>query len=419
MPESALYAIDAELACLGAALTDGQAAKAVAELAPTDWSIDRHQETAAAVRRLILRGEPVDRLSVYLETRTVPKDLAPTASWLVGLEEAMPSAANVRAYVERLRDAAVRRKLRDACLRVAEQAAKSNGTTAQQLCGDLREDITAIEPGDSPFRPDRIPVYTGPEWGEELRCAPPRQGFAVEIPGFSLFSGLVSGDLIVVAGRPGIGKSTLGAQLCVEACLRGKLRTWVVSTEMTRRQWGRWMVAVVAGVTTGALPVPLSEDIVQAWHKAPISITDRGTISIAEIQRLAEKQAGLRLIVVDHIGRIAGGRRDSRALEVGDVARGLKAMAKDLECTVVALCQLNRRVEGAEEKRPRLDDLRDSGEVEQEADAVVFLWTDARDFRQARLACYATVAKNRHGPLGEVRTIFDKAHRQIVAGVIV
>ncbi len=119
------------------------------------------------------------------------------------------------------------------------------------------------------------------------------------------------------------------------------------------------------------------------------------------------------------IGKVIGVRRDSRVLEVGDVARGLKALAKDLQCTVLALCQLNRRVEGSDEKEPRLDDLRESGEIEQEADSVLFLWTPERDVTQAKLPGFLSVKKNRHGPLARIQTVFDKAGRQIVAGVLV
>lgn len=258
----------------------------------------------------------------------------------------------------------------------------------------------------------KIPVIEGPQWADELRDATPRHGVTVPVPGLSALGALVPGDLVVLAGRPGAGKSTLAAQLCVEACLEQAVPTYIVSTEMTRQQWGLWMAACLSKCSTSQLARPMPEQILGLFRRAPIAVSDRGTIAIRDIRALAEGRLGLKLLVVDHIGRVTGGRRDSRVLEVGDVARGLKAIAKDLACTVVALCQLNRRVEGAEDKRPRLDDLRESGEIEQEADAVVFLWTAERDVTVSPLKMSATVAKFRHGELSESVVMFDKRRRR-------
>ena len=179
------------------------------------------------------------------------------------------------------------------------------------------------------------------------------------------------------------------------------------------------MASVVSGMTTAALPHPLPVPILAWWRTSPISIIDAGQVAASDIRTIAQGRLGVKLIIVDHLGRIGGPHRESRVLEVGHVARALKSLAKDLQCTVVTLCQLNRRVEGADEKEPRLDDLRESGEIEQEADSVLFLWTDEKDRGQAKMPGYVTVAKNRHGPTGKVRTVFDKAGRQIVSGVLV
>jgi replicative DNA helicase len=125
--------------------------------------------------------------------------------------------------------------------------------------------------------------------------------------------------------------------------------------------------------------------------------------------RAARATHGIRLAVVDHIGKVTGGRKESRTLEVGDVARGLKAVAKDLRIPVLALCQLNRAVEGRNVKRPVLADLRESGEIEQEADAVAFLWTaEENAHRLAEVPMVLTLAKNRHGAPGEAKLAFDR-----------
>ena len=260
----------------------------------------------------------------------------------------------------------------------------------------------------------RHAIIEGHQWAEEIRETPARSGVAVPIPGFSLIDGLVPGDLVILAGRPGMGKSTMACQLAVEACLRRHVPTWIVSTEMTRRQWGEWMAAVIANCGTASLPRPLPDDVLAWFRQAPIGVTDSGLISIQDLRRLAEGRLGVKLIIVDHITRLVGGRKETRVLEVGDVARGLKALAKDLSCTVVALCQLSRRVEGDDSRRPRLSDLRESGELEQEADSVIFLWTPEREIHKARLPMMVTVEKNRHGPIGYVPALFDKPLRKFV-----
>jgi replicative DNA helicase len=114
------------------------------------------------------------------------------------------------------------------------------------------------------------------------------------------------------------------------------------------------------------------------------------------------------------VGKVAGGRKETRALEVGDVARGLKAIAKDLRIPVLAICQLNRAVESRNVPRPQLSDLRESGEIEQEADAVLFLWTAEESRRRAQLPVTFTLAKNRHGPTGELTLTFDQPRLRFV-----
>jgi replicative DNA helicase len=208
-----------------------------------------------------------------------------------------------------------------------------------------------------------------------------------------------------------MGKSTYACQLSVEAGIRAKVPTLVVSAEMTRREWGAWMAAYLSKTTTESLTRPLREELRAQWLASPIAIADQGTVTIKQIRELSESRLGLKLLIVDHIGLVNATRKDNRVLEVGEVCRGLKAIAKDLDCTVLSLCQLNRRVEGSEDKQPRLDDLRESGEIEHSADSVWFLWTDERDLSRAELPMTLTLEKNRHGPVNHWDVMCDRAHR--------
>jgi hypothetical protein len=261
----------------------------------------------------------------------------------------------------------------------------------------------------------RIKIIEGEEWARELETAEPRKGEKLGMPGWELIDGLVPGDLVVIAGRPRMGKSTYACQLTARASLERKIPTLIISTEMSRLQWGWWTAAVASGVEAYALPKPLSRSHTQLFAESPLGICDVGTIKVDEIRSLAQGRLGLRLLIVDHIGRIQSRRRESRELEVGEVARELKAIARDLQCTVLALCQLNREIERREMSRPRLSDLRDSGQVEQEADAVFFLWSpdpppkDNRDY-----PVFFTLEKNRYGASREMKLTFQTQKRRFV-----
>ena len=264
----------------------------------------------------------------------------------------------------------------------------------------------------------RHQVIEGPEWAEQMRTYRDQSGTPVRrVPGFDLLGGLVPGRLLLLAGRPGAGKSTFACQLSVEACLKSDehVPTWVISTEMTLHEWGLWMAAYLNNSGTHSLPHPLPESLLQWWKISPIAITDSGTISIQDIRRMAEGRIGLKLLIVDHATRIVGGRKESRTLEVGDVARGLKSIAKDVKCTVLSLVQMNRRVEGADNARPRLSDLRDSGELESEADVVMFLWSKLKGEARytAKVDTVLTVEKNRHGKTGDIPLVFDRVGRKL------
>lgn len=261
-----------------------------------------------------------------------------------------------------------------------------------------------------------IEVMSASDWAEELRNAQPRRGTDTGLPGLDMVDGLVPGDLITFAGRPGIGKSTWATQLTAHAIQRD-IPTLVISSEMTRGQWGRWTAAVLAGEPARNLPRPLPDGLVQKIREAPLRITDVGTINVAEIRKIAEGTPGLKLVIVDHLTRIRpeNQRADRRDLEVGDIARGLKSMAKDLGLTSVVMCQLNRAIENRESRRPQLSDLRDSGVIEEESDAVFFLYSRAEIDKAANERTLSLVLeKFRHGPQRYMELLMLCAERKFV-----
>jgi replicative DNA helicase len=174
------------------------------------------------------------------------------------------------------------------------------------------------------------------------------------------------------------------------------------------------MVAIQTKTPMPQLIFPLDANAVEAFQRAPIALCDAGSVSLDSIKQAVEARPGLRLLIVDHLQRIISGRRDRRDLEVGEVARGLKSIAKDAKCTVVALCHMNRGIENPfmAERRPQKADVRDSGEIEQEADVLIFLHAKRADLTLHQMPCQLVIGKNRHGEEGDVPMIFDKPARR-------
>ena len=251
-------------------------------------------------------------------------------------------------------------------------------------------------------------ILNGAEWSKELETDQPRHGLDIQMPGLDVMGGVVSGDLLILAGRPGQGKSTYACQATAQAILN-EVSTLVISSEMSRSQWGRWVATVLSGGTYHELPRPMPHFIVNMFRGSAISVVDSGSISIDDIGKIASGIPGLRFLVVDHITRISASARkgDRRDLEVGEVCRGLKTIAKDMNLTCLALMQLNRSIESRESKRPRLADLRDSGVAEEEADGVAILYSplaiNKDDIVRPMVLAWE---KNRHGSLRNVKLNF-------------
>jgi replicative DNA helicase len=203
-----------------------------------------------------------------------------------------------------------------------------------------------------------------------------------------------------------MGKTSLACLVVADVCIKRKIPTIFFSTEMTRNDVGRWVAACLENSSVNALPRNLPESILSQLRASPIKLIDAGTVRVEDIETITKSAIGTRLVVIDHLTRIATPRRESRTLEVGEVARRLKGLAKDCQLTVLELCHLNR--EGNDNTQPTLRALRDSGEIEQEADAVIFSWTAEKNLlgRYLRLAIY--LAKNRQGANKQVIVNWDR-----------
>jgi hypothetical protein len=239
---------------------------------------------------------------------------------------------------------------------------------------ELRTVVASVAARQERVEPTRgARLYTIDEVVSEITTEAPRLGVKVDIPGIDEIGGLVPGEMIVVAGRPGMGKSTYATQMCVEAGARTGIPTLVATCEMTRKMWGAWMASHAGNYSLNQEETkPVPEKACTELVGKSIFLLDAG-VNIETIGKYARTIPGLGLIVVDHVGLVTPKKRDQRTLEVSDIVIGLHELAKDLDCTVLLLSQLNREIEKRESPRPKMSDLRECGEIEQTAAHILFL----------------------------------------------
>ena len=261
-----------------------------------------------------------------------------------------------------------------------------------------------------PVEAKSIDALDGKSWAERVRDSPPRAGVQTwALPAIDRMGGLVPRDLVILAGRPGMGKSTCAWNIVAECCVAPhgpRVPTVVFSTEMTADDVARWMASKLFETA-----VPHLED--HQWHRtlellaaAPVTMVDQGSLTIENVEEVVRSRPETRIVIIDHVQRMRTTGRENRNLELGHIAQRLKTLAKDTPCAVLLLSQMNRASDL--DGRPRLAALRDSGELEQEADGVIFLWSQADDPTANPLRVEFYLAKNRHGALVSVEYSFVK-----------
>jgi len=399
---------DLEVSVLGAMLQDdGAAATATATLRAEDFYRDTHQLIFRAAVRCLSRGLRPDLHTVGEELKQQGKLLEVGGEYLARLVDLTPTAANVAHHARIVREKAERRRIIQAAQEIGELGYRDAEPLDEYRAKAEASLFHALQNGQGSA------LLTPAELAATVDREAPARALTVGLPIWDAPRPLlVEGHLVVLAGRPNIGKTALACNILVRHALgTPTVACLFLSCEQTGREIAERLLAIHAGRTlfeTQTDPHPWD---VERLAGSGLYLNDAGAPSLATILgviRAARARYGIRLVVLDHLGKVSGGRKETRTLEVGDVARGLKAFAKDLGIPVLALCQLNRAVEGRNVKRPQLSDLRESGEIEQEADAVVFLWTAEDSMNKAQLPVYLTLAKNRHGPMGEMRAIFDR-----------
>lgn len=422
------HSIESECSLLGALLLSKDAYGLIVGIVHThDFYRFEHQEIFKAISDLSDRDRPADVITVHewLTSRGSTSNAGDTA-YLSTLAQYVPSASNVLRYAEIVKEKSILRKLISTSDEICSDAFSTKGITPAQQLETAEEKILQIGSKDALRPEDRMLSTLIPRFNEMLLERAENPGKLIGIStGFidldRLTNGFKKGNLIVLAGRPAMGKTSLAMNIAEHCAIEENLPVLVVSLEMTADELTTRLVGSVGRIDqTNLATAQLAEhewgrvsDAMEKLHSTPIEIQDSGVSTINEIRAVARRaqhrHKRLGLIVVDYLQLVkstGGGTQENRATEVGHVSRGLKLLAGELKCPVIALSQLNRNLEERLDKRPKMSDIRESGSVEQDADAILFVYRDEVYTKEACVnpgVAEVIIAKQRNGPTGVVR----------------
>lgn len=422
------HSIEAEIAVLGGLLTDNNVWEKVAErVFEEDFYRRDHRTIFHAITALDGEGKPFDAVTVaeWLDNHQ-QLDAAGGLSYLAALADNTAGAGNIAAYADIVRKRSILRRLihaageisttvfnpqgrssdqildyaEQAIFEIAEQEAK--GRKSYQSIKDLL--VQALDRVDDLFRRD-TPITGVPTGFDDLD---------------ERTAGLQPSDLIIIAGRPSMGKTALAINIAEHAAIKGKLSVAIFSMEMPGTQLAMRMMSSLGRidqhkVRTGKLSDddwPRLTSAVEILKDAKLFVDDAPALTPVELRarcRRIKREAGLDMVVVDYLQLMqVPGTSENRATEISEISRSLKAMAKELNVPVVALSQLNRSVESRTDKRPVMSDLRESGAIEQDADVIVFIYRDEvyNNDSPEKGKAEIIIAKQRNGPIGTVNLTF-------------
>ena len=417
-----LFHIESEQSVLGGLLIDPRSFERIDDLEETDFYREDHRVIYRHITRLIADGRPVDVVTVAesLSDAGVGNESIGLA-YLGDLAINTPSAANIRRYAEVVRDKRKRRDLLYASSQVADLA-KSSGRSARELIDEAQALVFKLDDGLSSHDE---PEYVGALLDgviSDIQTRFENGGKIVGLPtGFADLDektcGLSGGDLVIVAGRPSMGKTAFALNIAERVALDGK-PVLIFSMEMSKKQLVERSLSSIGRIPLNAIRSGnLSEEhfsrlsmAVGKLFKSPLLVDDRPALRIAQMRsrtrRIARKH-GLSLIVIDYI-QLATGEGNNREQEVSGVSRGLKALAKEFDVPVIAISQLSRRVDDRANNRPVLSDLRESGAIEQDADIVLMMYRDEYyhwDSPDKGIA-EVIIGKHRQGETGMIPLVF-------------
>ena len=428
------HSVEAEQSVLGGLLLDNLAWDRAADLlTDSDFYRFEHRLIFQAVGSLIGASKPADVITVFEQLQSHGKaDDCGGLAYLNALAQSVPSAANMRRYAEIVRERAILRKLIAASDEIATTAFNPQGRQVAQILDEAEGKVLKIGEEGSRQKQgfqsiDKLVVQLLDRVNEL------HENGAEEVTGVRsgffdldrMTAGLQKGDLVILAARPSMGKTAFALNIAENVAVHEGLPVLVFSMEMGASQLALRMVGSLGRIDqqhlrTGALKNDEWERLAEAVDRlgrVSVFIDETPALNAAELRARARRMARqfggtLGLIVVDYLQLMSGSSSgdENRATEIGEISRGLKALAKELQCPVIALSQLNRSVETRNDKRPMMSDLRESGAIEQDADVILFIYRDEyynKDSKEPGVA-EIIIAKQRNGPVGTVKLAFLK-----------
>ena len=427
------HSVEAEQSVLGGLLLDANALDKISDLVfDSDFYRQDHRLIFRQIIRLSEQAKPVDVITVAEALEIAGElDKAGGLPYLGSLAQNVPSAAKIRRYGEIVRERSIMRKLAEVGSDIASSAYNPTGRDAAQLLDEAESKVFEIaeagskgKQGFMPMPPlltqvvERIETLYGRDNHSDVT------GMATGYTDLDrMTSGLQPGDLVIVAGRPSMGKTAFSINIAENVALESNKPVAIFSMEMGATQLAMRMLGSVGKLNQHDLRTGRLQDddwgrLTHALGKlndAPLFIDESAALSALELRarsrRLHRQHGELGLIVVDYIQLMssnAGKASENRATEISEISRSLKALAKELHVPVVALSQLNRSLEQRPNKRPVMSDLRESGAIEQDADLILFIYrdevynADSPDKGKAEII----IGKQRNGPIGKVELAF-------------
>jgi len=427
------HSIEAESSVLGGLLLDNGAWDRMGDVVvDSDFYRHEHKLIYAAIGTLINASKPADVITVYEQLQNLGKaEEIGGLAYLNSLAQYVPSASNIRRYAEIVRERSILRKLVAASDEIATNAFNTQGKAvdkildeAEQKIFNIGEEGTRMKQGFQGM--DALVVELLDRVTEMAENPNDITGVRTGFYEFDkMTSGLQPGDMIVLAARPSMGKTSLAINIAEHVALNEGLPVAVFSMEMGASQLAVRIVGSIGRIDQGHLRTgkltddewPRLTEAIEKLRNVSLHIDETPGLTTSELRanarRLARQYGKLGLIVVDYLQlmSVSSSMNDeNRATAVGEISRGLKMLAKELKCPVIALSQLSRGVESRTDKRPMMSDLRESGAIEQDADLIMFIYRDDyynKDSKEPGVA-EVIISKHRNGPTGTVKLAFLK-----------
>ncbi|TDQ49948.1 replicative DNA helicase [Permianibacter aggregans] len=425
------HSIEAEQAVLGGLMLDAGAWERVAEaIVADDFYREDHRKIFKAMAKLSAASQPVDAVTVFeqLELEGEASSVG-GLPYLADLAKNTPSAANILSYANIVRERALLREMIGAANEIADTAFFPKGRQVLELLDMAEQKVFAIK--EKRGRADSGPKIVGSMLKgvvSHLEEVGKTQGLTGLSTGFDdldeMTSGMQRGDLIIVAARPSMGKTTFAMNLCEHAMMKAEKPVLVFSMEMPAEHLILRSIASLGTieyqkVRSGQLDSPdwdrVFSVVAMLKERNNLYIDDTAGLSPLELRararRVARQHDGVSLVMVDYLQLMRGdSASDNRTAEISEISRALKGLAKELNCPVIALSQLNRALEQRTDKRPVMADLRESGAIEQDADVILCIYRDEvyhKDKPDNKGMAEVLIRKQRNGPIGDIKLTFQ------------